>query len=87
MHPSHLIFFHRVRQKTEIRECSVEIPPTRPIHFQSSRSPHPLIVNELAREMSDAYPLISFLFTASVVHQPSREVIPLSDPILSEEKD
>ena len=31
--------------------------------------------------------LIFFLFTASVVHQPSREVMSLSDPILSEEKD
>ena len=31
--------------------------------------------------------LISFLFTASVVHQPSRKVMPLFDPILSEEKD
>ena len=55
MHPSHLKFFHLVLQKTDIRECSVETPPTRPTHFQSSRSPHPLIVNEVAREMSVAY--------------------------------
>ena len=56
MHPSHLSFFHQLfDSKTEIRECSVETPPTRPTHFQSSRSPRPLIVNELEREMSVAY--------------------------------
>ena len=44
-------------RKTEIRKYSVETPPTRPTHFQSSHSPHSiyLIVNEFAREMSVAY--------------------------------
>ena len=49
------MFFTLFDRITEIIECSVETPPTRPTHFQSSRSPHPLIVNEFAREMSVAY--------------------------------